>query len=246
MYLNFYELYSSDYSIRDLMTLIAIRQKEDDCLINQESAAKLEKANMIEQQRNGAYKLTPKAMEFISVVETPGLTEEVSLLLDYLIELYRAIDKDPGITKEIERRLIWFMGTTGFSAKVIKATVEKYLRKNNSPAYPSMNRQADDKKYIMSLANLIWKPQSVAFSVHMKLSESKLFDLVCLDYSISSKFYFEDKKPKDITWLLAVSRLPDPPAKLPAELSFTGSGKSDKERLKQLKTELYKKLKEVW
>lgn len=232
MYLNFYELYSSDYDLRDLATLIAIRQKEDDCLINQESAAKLEKANMIEQQKNGAYKLTVKAMEFISVVETPGLTEEVSLLLDYLINLYRTIGKETGIVKEAEKRLIWFMGATGFSAKIIKVTVEEYLNKN--------------REYTLSLANLIWKPQSVAFAIHMKLAESKLFDLISDKFSISSRFYFEDKTPKDITWLLAVARLPDPPVKLPSELSFTGSGKSDRDKLKQLKTELYKKIKETW
>lgn len=47
-------------------------------------------------------------------------------------------------------------------------------------------------------------------------------------------------------WLFAVSKLPTPPAKGNPDYLFTGSSETDKERLKNIKTYLFNKIRKQW
>lgn len=217
MYINFKELRESDFTIEDIETLVGIRQKEDESILRKDSVDILLERGYIEKFKNGNLKLSSKGQSFLNVIETPGLTEEVSSLVSSLVKMYELNDKPTGIIKEVEQRVSWFLHETGFGVDKIKQEVGRYL--------------TDNDKFTMSLSNLIWKPKSVAFSVHMKLSESMLFDLMARRYGLNTSIYFADKKSKDIAYIMAVSKLPNPPASISPDSTITGSVKGDKEAI---------------
>lgn len=214
MYINFKELMESDLSIIDVETLVGVRQKESETMFLESSVWSLLEKGYIERFKNGNLKLSPKGQSFLNVIETPGITKEVSDLTSALVKMYESEEKPTGIIKEVEQRVSWFLHETGFGVEKIKQEVSRYLSEND--------------KFTMSLSNLIWKPKSVAFSVHMKLSESTLFDLMARRYGLGSGIYFAEKKPKDISYIMAVSKLPDPPASINPDYTITGSAKGDK------------------
>lgn len=217
MYINFKELRESDLAIQDIETLVGVRQKEDEVILQKDSIDTLLEKGYIERFKNGNLKLSPKGQSFLNVIETPGITEEVSNLVSSLVKMYESNDKPTGIIKDIEQRVSWFLHETGFGTKKIEQEVDRYLGESGT--------------YTMSLSNLIWKPKSVAFSVHMKLSESMLFDLMARRYGLNTSIYFADKKPKDIAYIMAVSKLPNPPASISPDSTITGSVKGDKEAI---------------
>lgn len=225
MYVNFERLLSSGMTAQELLYLLAVRQKEKMIVetIPSETIEMFRINGWIEGEKT--MKLTKKGTALLDQIETAGLTSEISLLLNDLTELYKSYGKDIGISvKEAESRLIWFISETNFRPGVIRDTVLTYLE--------------DNPEYTLSLCNLIWKPQSAAFSVHKKLRESKLFDLIAQKFGFKTDPYFEDKKTVEYAWLFAVSRLPNPPAKSELNVYFTGSSKEDKERIKDIKSKL--------
>lgn len=235
MYINFRELTSCGMSPTDLAYLLAIRQKDDFIIqvIPEDYFARYTELGLIETLKSGVTRLTSKGTSFINYIETPGLTDEILDTLKEMIDMYESYAKDIGVSrKEAESRLCWFMGNTSFKKETILPITKKYLD--------------DSGDYTMSLCNFIWKPPSQAFSVHMNLKNSKLFDLIAERYGLSTEPYIEAKKSKEIDWLFAVSRLPNPPAKGNPDYLFTGNSETDKDRLKNIKTYLLNKLRKTW
>lgn len=226
MYINFKELRESDFTIEDIETLVGVRQKEDESILRKDSIDILLERGYIEKFKNGNLKLSSKGQSFLNVIETPGLTEEVSSLVSSLVKMYELNDKPTGIIKEVEQRVSWFLHETGFGVEKIKQEVGRYL--------------TDNDKFTMSLSNLIWKPKSVAFSVHMKLSESMLFDLMARRYGLNTSIYFADKKPKEIAYVMAISKLPDPVMSIRPEYTITGSLRGDKEAILRIRKMMIK------
>ena len=136
--------------------------------------------------------------------------------------------KDTGAIKEVEKRLIWFVANTNFKEEPIVRAVISHI---------DLKRE-----YTMRLDNLIWKPSNV-YSVHMSLSESTLFDTIIKMYGMTSDLYLRENKNKELAWLFAVSRLPDPPKRMDKEYTITGDVKMDIERISNIKKELGRRLK---
>lgn len=235
MYINFRQLAASDMTPNDLANLLAIRQKDTVMIeaMPEEDAGRYIELGLVEKLKSGVMRLTNKGTSFVNYIETPEMTDEVLETLKIMIGMYESYSKDIGVSrKEAESRLCWFMGNTSFKKKVILQVTESYI--------------AESGDYTMSLCNFIWKPPSQVFSVHMNLKNSKLFDLIAEKFKIATEPYLESKKNKEMDWLFAVSKLPTPPAKGNPDYLFTGSSETDKERLKNIKTYLFNKIRKQW
>lgn len=235
MYINFRQLAASDMTPNDLANLLAIRQKDTvmiEAMLEKDAGRYIE-LGLVEKLKSGVMRLTNKGTSFVNYIETPEMTDEVLETLKIMIGMYESYSKDIGVSrKEAESRLCWFMGNTSFKKEVILQVTESYI--------------AESGDYTMSLCNFIWKPSSQAFSVHMNLKNSKLFDLIAEKFKIATEPYLEPKKNKEMDWLFAVSKLPTPPAKGNPDYLFTGSAETDKERLKNIKTYLFNKIRKQW
>lgn len=232
MYINIEQLAKSGLTPYDLINLVAIRQKDDVYMrsIPQGVIINYMSLGLIETLKSGVVRLTNKGTSFLEVIETPGINEDISETFKELIDLYESRGKDIGISrKEAQARLVWFMGNTNFKKKLIVDITREYLDKSGD--------------YTMSLCNFIWKPPSQAFSVHMNLKNSKMFDMIASKYGFNTELYFKEKKNKEMDWLFAVARLPDPPVKGNQDCLFTFDPKREKERLQSIKTYLYNRLK---
>ena len=167
MYINFRQLAASDMTPNDLANLLAIRQKDSVMIeaMPEEDAGRYIELGLVEKLKSGVMRLTNKGTSFVNYIETPEMTDEVLETLKIMIGMYESYSKDIGVSrKEAESRLCWFMGNTSFKKEVILQVTESYI--------------AESGDYTMSLCNFIWKPPSQAFSVHMNLKNSKLFDLI--------------------------------------------------------------------
>lgn len=233
MYINFEQLAESGMSFPDLMNLLAIRQKDDLVIqsIEKKDINKYIALEFVEHLKSGMYRLTKKGASFLNVIETPGISEAINETLYALKDLYEAQGKEIGLVKEAEYRLCWFMNNTNFKHNVICNAVKRYL--------------ASSGEYTLSLCNLIWKPPSIAFSVHMSLRSSKLFDLIAEDLSLGTEIYFVKTRTKEMEWLFSVSRLPYPATNGNPDYLFTGDPKREKERLINIKKCLLNRLKEL-
>lgn len=221
MYINFNQMMSYDLGFEDVACLVMIRQREalaDD--IPAERIAVYERRGLVERQKNGKLRLTNRGGSLLTLIETPGMTAEVEETRDVLLGLYRDRGKETGMIKDVERRLAWFMGSTGFKTGPITEAAEYHL-----------DTRGD---YVMRLDNLIWKPASV-YSVHMSLSESMLFDTIARRYGLSHDAYLREARNREMEWLFAVSSLPMPPAKADPSITFTGSPKGDKEAIQRMR-----------
>lgn len=235
MYINFRQLIACDMTPNDLAWILAIRQKDKLIIeaIPDEDMERYFSLGLVEKLKSGVMRLTDKGTSFVNYVETPELTDEVLETLKEMVGIYDSYSKDIGISqKEAECRLSWFMGNTSFKKDAILAVTRSYVEESG--------------EYTMSLCNFIWKPPSQAFSVHMTLRSSKLFDLIAKRYGLSTEPYFDSKNSKEMNWLYAVSGLPAPPSNANPDYLFTGSAKSDKERLKNIKTYLFNKIQTKW
>lgn len=232
MYINFQQLAASGITLTQLALLLAIRQKDDiaAAAIGEADTESLLEKGLIEQLKNKSYRLTNKGTSYVSAIETPGITEEISKTLDTISKLYESNGKDIGVSlKEAESRLIWFMGNTNFKPKVIVSVTEEYI--------------ASSGEYTMSLCNFIWKPPSQAFSTHMNLKNSKLFDLIAKKFGFNREIYFDTRKNKEMDWLFGVAKLPQPPARADRDCLFTSSVEEEKNRIKNIKIYLSNRIK---
>ena len=231
MYINFKLMYEKGILMSELVVLLAINQKEA-YLLQSIPFEYLEEQEFVTYVKGTGPKeervrLSPNGKALLDALTTKGMSEELLNTVHELIEIYEHYGKETGNTLEIRDRLNWFVNATGFSLPVIKNMVEEYL--------------SNKSDFIMKLDNLIWKPQSSAFSVHYNLSDSKLFDMIMKKYKLPINFFLkptEKRKAKDI-WLFDIMKL-KVPNRLPEEYYWTGSEKTDKEALNRLKKLLFK------
>lgn len=228
--LNFELIHEYGLSPSEVLCLLAIRQKcEWYYPAMEEETAKLSGLGLIAKNLAGLWRPTKKGSNFLSRMTQPGATKESMSLAERLTTLYKDSGKDTGATaKEIESLTAWFLAETGFKPGAVETAVSRYL--------------SDHPDYTMSLANLIWKPQSKAFSVHYNLRQSKLFDIISEAFRLDPLPYVEPSKKKETEWLIAVSKLPDPPVNGNPDILFTGDGKKERERLKSIKQYLFNSL----
>lgn len=229
MYINFEQMMTSGLTMSDVGYLLMIRQKEEMAnTIPKEKIDSYKASGYIELQKNGKWKITPRGGSLLMLIETPGLTPEVEGIRDRIVGVYNDMGKDTGAVKEVEKRLVWFVANTNFKEEPIVRAVISHI---------DLKRE-----YTMRLDNLIWKPSNV-YSIHMSLSESTLFDTIIKIYGMTSDLYLRENKNKELAWLFAVSRLPDPPKKMDKEYTITGDVKMDIERISDIKKELGRRLK---
>ncbi len=228
MYINFEQMMSSGLTISDVANLLMIRQREPTADgIPKERIDEYIGNRFIEQQKNGKYKITPRGGSVLTLIETPGLTPEIEGIRDAVVRLYDSFGRDPGAVKEVEKRLVWFVSNTNFRKGPIVDAVQEHLETSG--------------EYTMRLENLIWKPGN-AFASRMSLADSKLFDLILKRYKLNSDLYLREGQNKEINWLFAVSRLPDPPGKMDPSLTMTGSVETDIDMIRLIKEELGRRL----
>lgn len=174
----------------------------------------------IERLKNGKVRMTPRGGSLMTLIETPGLTPEVEALRDAAVKLYRERDKETGVLREVEKRLCWFVSTTGFKGGPIMDAIREHL-----------DTRGD---YVMRLDNLIWKAGNV-FQARMSLSESVLFDMIARRFGLNADKYLRENRDRTMSWLFAVAGLPDPPARMDASMTLTGDVKGDKEAIARIK-----------
>lgn len=230
MYINFAQMMSYDLDFKDVAYLVMIRQKEalaDG--IPMEDIVRFTERNLIERQKNGKYKLTTRGGSLLTIIETPGMTAEIEEARDALIDLYKERGKETGMIKDIEKRLSWLMGTTGFKVGPIIEAATYHLDTRG--------------EYVMRLDNLIWKPANV-FNAHMSLSESMMFDIIAKRYGLSHDAYLKESRNKVMEWMFAVATLPSPPAKGDKEIYISGDPRTEKEGIARIRKILGNKLRE--
>lgn len=227
MYINFELMNKKGILMSELVTLIAINQKEA-YLLKDIPFDSLEDDGLITflkgpGSKEETVRLSKNGKALLDALTTRGASEELLELCQDLMDLYSFYGKEGGNILEVRDRLIWFIQATGFSPKVIKEEVESYLSKS---------------EFILRLDNLIWKPQSSAFSVNFNLSDSRLFELIRNRFSLPVTFYLKpsDKRKVGESWLFNIMKLKVPRG-LPPEQYWTGSEKTDKEALKRLQTQ---------
>lgn len=234
MFINFEMVVKYNLTPNEYFLLAAIKQREHWLVdsFKKEDFGRLAEMGIISKQPTGKWKIEHKGQNFIDRLESPKINEKTLQLCNALIGLYERNEKPLGETrKEIEGRLAWFMSETGFKAELIYNTASEYLNESG--------------EYTMSLANLIWRPQSKAFSVHMQLKDSKLFDLISARYNLNPLPFLEPSKKKETEWLMAVAKLPSPPKRGNPDIMFTGSGEKDAERIKNIKQYLFNSLQKI-
>ena len=231
MYINFKLMYEKGILMTELTTLLAINQREA-YLFQSIPFEYFEEQDLITDVKCSGTKeervrLSANGKALLDALTTKDMSEELLNTVHELIEIYEHYGKETGNTLEIRDRLNWFVNATGFSLSVIKNMVEEYL--------------SNKSDYIMRLDNLIWKPQSSAFSIHYNLSDSKLFDMIMKKYKLPINFFLKpsDKRKAKDTWLFDIMKL-KVPRNLPEEFYWTGSEKTDKEALTRLKKLLFK------
>ena len=231
MYINFKLMYEKGILMTELTTLLAINQREA-YLFQSIPFEYFEEQDLITYVKGSGPKeervrLSANGKALLDALTTKDMSEELLNTVHELIEIYEHYGKETGNTLEIRDRLNWFVNATGFSLPVIKNMVEEYL--------------SNKSDFIMKLDNLIWKPQSSAFSVHYNLSDSKLFDMIMKKYKLPINFFLKpsDKRKAKDTWLFDIMKL-KVPSRLPEEYYWTGSEKTDKEALNRLKKLLFK------
>lgn len=225
MYLNFKLMHTKGISPAEVLTLLAIQQRET-FVFKDIPYEYFEEQGLIEYTKTGKTKeervrLSKNGSALLKALSTPGATEEVLHMVEELIELYEDHGKETGNKLEIRNRLIWFVNATGFGLKAIKTIVEDYLFNSGD--------------YTLKLDNLIWKPQSSAFSIHYSLSDSRLFDLIVKKYKLPINFFLKtsDKRTVKESWLFDIMKL-KVPSRLPEEFYWTGSYESDLKKHKEL------------
>lgn len=219
MYINFEQLYKCDISETEFMLLLKISQKNTE-LLKEEDTQTIEKfielqlVELIKQGKTFFEKLriSKKGKQFIRNIEAPKYSDEIQHLEQELVNMYEDHGKDIGLRADVKSRLTWFICETGFRPNIIKKYVDLYLNEA-------------DPMYVKNLSNLIWTPQSKAFSVTFSLKDSKLFDIICHNMRLQQAVFL-DKRDKELDYLFKYGSM-TPPKGLRPELYYTGSYEGD-------------------
>lgn len=174
-------------------------------------------------------RIDARGVKLLEELHTYNFSIDIEEVQKNIEGLYEVNGNFIGKRLKIRENLIWFKQVTIFNNKIIVDTVSEYLHSQNPD-------------YIMSLENLIWRPQSKAFSVHKTLKDSLLYELVCKKYKIDTAFFENKKSTKEVNWLDTVSRLV-PSKAINSELYFTGSMRTDLEHIEKVKVEYFKRMK---
>lgn len=228
MYINFKLIYEKNLTLVELMILIAINQREAILMkdipfeyFEEQDWIIFIKGNGTKEER---VRLSKNGKALLDALTTKGASEEVLTLTQNLVELYEYNGKEAGNTLEIRDRLIWFINATGVSDKVIQTCVEDYLTTSGD--------------FTMRLDNLIWKPQSSAFSINYNLSDSRLFNIIMKKYNLPIQFFLKPSEKRTVkdTWLFDILKLKVPKG-LSEEMYWTGTEKGDKDALARIKNQ---------
>lgn len=231
-YINFTYLYEKGLTDQQFLVLQKIFQKDFLLIKNNDTDIKyLLEQNFIQYLSSDKGKnllenlrVSKKGVNLLNNISEKDYTDEIGVLLKNLTDLYERENKYVGNSLEVRNRLIWFVAQTGFNSKTISNMVEEYLTENT--------------EYTLSLENLIWKPQSKAFSVHKNIKDSKLYDLICKKYNLDYDFFLKDiDKNKTLKWLKAVSLLPYPPMNVNPRLLFTENRSNEIEHINNIRLE---------
>ena len=218
-------MYEKGMILSEVMTLVAINQKEAS-ILNDIPYEYLEEQEFIEYVKQGKTKaetvrLSKNGKAILDALSTKGASEELLDTVSELVTIYEDYGKETGNILEIRDRLIWFVEATGFSLAAIKSNIEDYVSSSG--------------EFTLRLDNLLWKPQASAFSVHYSLSDSRLFSNMMKKYNLPINFYLKPDAKRNVkeSWLFDLLKL-KVPSKLPSEMYWTGSEKTDKEALIRL------------
>jgi len=217
--MNFRYIYEHGLNDQEFMDLMKIHKKEND-FVNEKSISTLEKLGLV---KSG--KITNKGKTFIQNAFLTKLTSEAEDLAHKLVDLYNQFDRKTGNFLEVKKRIAWFLDATMFNPEVIYNTIESYLNQND--------------KFVKNLDNLFWTPTSKAFSVHYKLSESPLFDMISKRYGLDQTKIERISKSKILKYMVDVVKLDIPKKGVPY---FTGSYEKDEKFRLWIKTLLIKEL----
>lgn len=226
MYISF-DLISQRMSVISFLALQSIKQKDVYHLACEDETAALIEEGYAERCKNGSIKLTSKGSSFLESVSNMEITPEVEELTDKLMALYISRGKKVGRRLEVASRLAWFVSTSLFKDKLIEDAVSEYLTTSG--------------EYTSSLENLIWKPQNV-MTVHKSLKDSRLYDIIATKYKLNSTKLEETNKSREMRWMTAIAKLPEPPKNLCVDYTFTGSASKDIEVIRRIKKHLLEKL----
>lgn len=222
MYISF-DFILQRMSMTDFLVLQSIKQKDlYHKIIDDECIERLVNEGFLGLQKNGEPKLTKAGNSFLHAATDAPASPEIIKLRDELCSMYESQNKPIGKKMEVASRLSWFVNASFFNDNIIKSTVAEYL--------------ASSGKYTSSLENLIWKPANI-MTVHKNLKDSMLFDLiVSKNNAINLDFYFDPKyQTKSLKYAIAVSKLPDPAANIPKEMTMTGSREGDIKAIREVK-----------
>lgn len=231
MYINYELLFKKDLTFDDLNVLFQINQKET-VLLESMDFSKYENLGLVSylsapKAKHLSVRLSKEGKAFLDMLCTKGYTEEIGGLLTELMELYKYHSQETGNHLAIQTRLIWFIETTGFGPTAIKKVITQYLEHSD--------------EYRLRLDNLIWKPASLAFSVHPTLKDSKLFELITKTFNLPINYYINQNRNAEENWLWDTSQIKIP-QRLGSEFYFTGSYKTDIEFQQKMKKKLQEKI----
>lgn len=234
MYINFKQLLKCNLSDDEFLVLLKISQKDFDFITEKDEVTicKFLEMGLLERIKQCAdlktrLRISKKGKQFLRNIETANYTDEIQYLEEKLVKLYEGYDKDIGLRADVKNRLTWFVSETGFRIDIIEKYVDLYL-------------QETEHKYIKTLANLIWTPQSIAFSVKFNLKDSKLFDIICKNMNLQQSVFL-DKRDKELEYLFQYGSV-KPPKGLDEDLYYTGSYKGDEEHFLKLASKLNKRI----
>ena len=173
MYINFEVLKKHGLSPNDLITLLAIKQKEDEELIcslnpssDEDGELVLVKEGFIEKMKKVGFKVTKKATTLLRDIEIAEVTDSSKEGYASLIKLYESVGRKDkvGNKKRGLRYFSTFLATTDFPSDKIYEAVNEYLNDN-------------EHQYTRKLDELVYKPSNV-YATKFKLEDSKLYTIV--------------------------------------------------------------------
>lgn len=174
MYINFQILNKHGLSPNDLLTLIAIKQKESEELIcslnpssDDEGQLTLVANGLIAPTKKIGFKITKEGTAFLRDLGVAEVTEDGKELYADLIRLYHSYEFGSKVGSKTKglKYFSQFLAQTNFTDDQIKNAVDLYLG------------NVSDLKYVRPLDKLVFKPDNV-YSTKFKLEESKLAELL--------------------------------------------------------------------
>ncbi len=173
-YVNLPYLKSKGLTIKQWLIIQLIHQKESEQLRallqdNPQHLVWFEDKGLIKfvktpKDKFKSVRIDKKGKDILSKCCIKDNSPEIEQLCSDVMEEYEALGKATGTRLNVLDRLIWFLSVTDFEIDEVKEAVEAYLH--------------DNDEYTKRLDNLIWTPQSTAFSVHKNLKDSILFDML--------------------------------------------------------------------